>query len=299
VKRYGELTAVDGVDLSVPYGACLGLLGPNGAGKTTTIEILEGLGKPDAGEVEVLGLDWKRHAGEIRSRIGVQLQETRLQDKLTVRETLRLFRSFYRQGRDLDGVLDVVGLAEKRDARIGTLSGGQHQRLALGCALINDPELLFLDEPTTGLDPQARRRVWEIVEEFRDAGGTVILTTHYMEEAERLADDVMIIDGGKIIAEGSPDELIAGLGAESIVEFRTAEGSEAPDRAVLATLPGVKEVTVRDRGVRLTVTDTAPAMTALLDLVREDGGEVEDLRTHRPTLDDVFLALTGKQLRDG
>jgi ABC-2 type transport system ATP-binding protein len=299
VKRYGDLTAVDGVDLEAPYGTCLGLLGPNGAGKTTTIEILEGLGIPDAGEVEVLGLDWKRGATEIRSRIGVQLQETKLQEKLTVHETLRLFRSFYKKGRDLDRILELVGLEEKKKARVKTLSGGQHQRLALGCSLVNSPELLFLDEPTTGLDPQARRRVWEIVEEFRSNGGTVILTTHYMEEAEILADRVMVIDGGRIIAEGTPDDLIAGLGAESIVEFRTLEGGAAPDRNRLSRLPGVKDVTVRERAVMLTATDTAGVITALLDLMRDNGGGIEDLRTHRPTLDDVFLALTGKQLRDG
>jgi ABC-2 type transport system ATP-binding protein len=214
-------------------------------------------------------------------------------------ETLRLFRSFYRTGREPGEIMKLTGLEEKRDARVKTLSGGQVQRLALGCALVNRPEILFLDEPTTGLDPQARRNVWGIVEEFRSSGGTVILTTHYMEEAEILADHVIIVDHGRIIAEGSPEQLIAGLGAENIIEFRPANGDVPPPESELASLPGVKEVSSRNSGVTLTVTDTSAAVGALLEMVNRDGGRVEDLRTHRPTLDDVFLALTGKQLRDG
>ena len=219
VKRYGELTAVGGIDFDVRRGTCLGVLGPNGAGKTTTIEILEGLKTPDGGEVEVLGRRWRDDRREIQERIGVQLQETELEEKLTVFELLRVFRSFYRQGAEIEEVMRTIGLEEKRDAQVRTLSGGQKQRLAVGCALINRPEVLFLDEPSTGLDPQARRQLWQVIESFKSGGGTVVLTTHYMEEAERLADVVLIVDRGQVIARGSPAEVIATLGAESLVRF--------------------------------------------------------------------------------
>ncbi|MFT7665249.1 MAG: ABC-2 type transport system ATP-binding protein, partial [Planctomycetota bacterium] len=209
VKQYEDLVAVGGIDFEVAKGTCLGILGPNGAGKTTTIEILEGLKQPDAGQVEVLGRTWKADPTGIRERIGVQLQETVLTEKLTVMETVRLFRSFYASGRSIDEVLELVGLNEKRNARVGALSGGQKQRLALGCALVNRPELLFLDEPTTGLDPQARRSVWEVISDLKRTGGTVILTTHYMDEAEQLSDDLIIVDQGKIVTRGTPKEIIA------------------------------------------------------------------------------------------
>ena len=209
VKRFGALTAVDGLDLVLERGTCLALLGPNGAGKTTTIEMLEGLQRPDAGEIEILGRAWASDPDGIRERIGVQLQETRLTEKVTVHETLRLFRSFYREGRDLAEVLDVVGLTDKRNARVETLSGGQHQRLSLACALVSRPELLFLDEPTTGLDPQARLQLWDIVDSYKRERGTVLLTTHYMEEASRLCDRVAIVDHGKIIARGTSAQLKA------------------------------------------------------------------------------------------
>ena len=300
LKRFGSLTAVDGLDLELTRGTCLALLGPNGAGKTTTIEMLEGLQRPDGGEIEILGLTWASDPDGIRERIGVQLQETRLTEKVTVLETLRLFRSFYREGRDLAEVLDVVGLTDKRNARVETLSGGQHQRLSLACALVSRPELLFLDEPTTGLDPQARRRVWEIVEGFKNAGGTVLLTTHYMEEAERLADDVVIVDAGKIIAEGSPAAVIGSLQAESIVELhpRDGTGDRLVDAALLA-LPGVGEVRREGSAFTLVVTDTQASVGALLAHLTTVGVELESLRTHSPTLEDVFVALTGKHLRDG
>ncbi len=300
VKRFGSLTAVDGLDLELERGTCLALLGPNGAGKTTTIEMLEGLQRPDAGEIEILGRTWAADPDGIREHIGVQLQETRLTEKVTVLETLRLFRTFYREGRDLAEVLDVVGLTDKRNARVETLSGGQHQRLSLACALVSRPELLFLDEPTTGLDPQARRRVWEIVEGFKNAGGTVLLTTHYMEEAERLADDVVIVDAGKIIAEGSPAAVIGSLHAESIVELHPKDG--AADRLVdadLLALPGVGEVRREGSALTLVVTDTQASVGALLGHLTTVGVELESLRTHSPTLEDVFVALTGKHLRDG
>jgi ABC-2 type transport system ATP-binding protein len=236
-KQYGDVTAVDGLSLEVRRGECFGLLGPNGAGKTTTIEILEGLLTPDAGEVEVLGLRWKTDERELRQRLGIQLQETQLPDKLTAVETLRLFRSFYDQGRTVDDLLKVVELETKRDSRVGKLSGGQKQRLSLACALAGEPDLLFLDEPTTGLDPQSRRQLWHLLEKFRAAGGTVLLTTHYMDEAEVLCDRVAVIDRGRVIALGTPRDLIASLGAPKVV-------------------------------------------------------------THHGTLEDVFMALTGRHLRD-
>ncbi|HEY4954304.1 MAG TPA: ABC transporter ATP-binding protein [Gemmatimonadaceae bacterium] len=213
-KSYGDVVAVDGLDLSVKNGECFGLLGPNGAGKTTTIEVCEGLLTRDSGGVEVLGRTWEDNAGELRERLGIQLQDTQLAEKLTVRETLALFRSFYRRGRKVADVIDMVQLGEKSDARVGTLSGGQKQRLAVACALVGDPELLFLDEPTTGLDPQSRRQLWGLIEEFRAAGRTVVLTTHYMDEAERLCERVAIVDHGHVIALGTPAELIKSIGAK-------------------------------------------------------------------------------------
>ena len=291
---------MDGLDLEIRRGTCVALLGPNGAGKTTTIEMLEGLLAPDAGEIEVLGRTWRAHAEGIRERIGVQLQETRLQEKVTVRETLRLFRSFYRRGSDLEDVLEVVGLTEKRDARVETLSGGQHQRLSLACALVSDPELLFLDEPTTGLDPQARRRVWEIVEGFKTRGGTVLLTTHYMEEAERLADQVVIVDAGRVITRGTPAAVIGSLQADSIVELRPHEASaERLLGEELLGLPGVAEVRQEGSAFRLVVTDTQESVGAVLGHLTSVGVELDSLHTHAPTLEDVFVALTGKHLRDG
>ncbi|MEM7310956.1 MAG: ABC transporter ATP-binding protein [Planctomycetota bacterium] len=300
VKRYDDLVAVDGLDLVARRGQCLGLLGPNGAGKTTTIEMLEGLKAPDGGEIEILGRGWARDAHAIRERIGVQLQDTELFDKITAQETVRMFRSFYAEGLTPEEVLALVGLEEKRDAWVQKLSGGQRQRLTLGCALVSRPEVLFLDEPTTGLDPQARRRVWEIVEDFKARGGTVLLTSHYMEEAERLSDDLVIIDHGKVIAEGSPAEIIASLGAESIVEVRPREESaEAFGKLAFDALPGVREVRGEGAGaVALSVTDTQACVGALLRRLDEEQLLLEDLRTHRPTLEDVFVNLTGKHLRD-
>ena len=216
-KRYGDVVAVDGLSLTVQRGECFGLLGPNGAGKTTTIEILEGLLEPDRGEVEVLGLRWRTHAVELRQRLGIQLQETQLADKLTVAETIRLFRSFYHRGRTVDDLMQVVELEGKRDSWVIKLSGGQKQRLALACALAGAPDLLFLDEPTTGLDPQSRRQLWGVLEQFRAGGGTIVLTTHYMDEAQVLCDRVAIVDHGRVIALGTPQELIAKLTAPRVI----------------------------------------------------------------------------------
>src|SRR4051794_28449130 len=246
VKRYQgrpPVEAVRGLDLAVGVGECFGLLGPNGAGKTTTIEIIEGLTEATSGAVEVLGRRWGRDDAAIKERIGISLQETKLSEKLTVRETLTLFRSFYRRGLEPDEVIRRVSLEEKAGARVGTLSGGQRQRLAVACALVGDPDLLLLDEPTTGLDPQSRRQLWDLIREFRTQGRTVLLTTHYMDEAERLCDRVAVVDHGKIIALGSPHELIADLGGEHIIEFTLgpAEGRPAPE-AFVEGLPAVRAV---------------------------------------------------------
>jgi len=297
VKHYGDVRAVDGLDLDVAAGTCFGLLGPNGAGKTTTVEILEGLTEPTAGSVELLGSSWgKGDDASLRERIGVQLQETQLAELLTVEETVRLFRSFYRKGRDVDDVIALLALQEKRHARVGNLSGGQRQRLALACALVCEPELLFLDEPTTGLDPQARLAIWEVVQKFRDRGGTTILTTHYMEEAARLCDRVAIVDHGKVIAEGSPTALVASLGADRIVELETT--GPAPDDA-LAQLPGVTGHHRKGSAQVLRVTDLAACLPALLSAIETAGAKLTTLTSHEPTLEDVFVQHTGRALRDG
>jgi ABC-2 type transport system ATP-binding protein len=301
VKRYADVVAVAGLDLTVTRGECFGLLGPNGAGKTTTIEILEGLAAPDAGEVEVLGRHWVRAAEsrELRERLGIQLQETQLADKLTVEETVRLFRSFYRAAHSVDEVLGLVELEEKRSAWVGKLSGGQKQRLSVACALVSRPELLFLDEPTTGLDPQSRRQLWDVIGRFRSNGGTVLLTTHYMEEAERLCDRVAILDHGRVIALGTPRSLIASLGAEHVVEFALVDGAaRAPSVEELAGLPGVHAVRPGPDRTALTVAAVHRAVPALLALVERRGAELSLLATHHATLEDVFVALTGRQLRD-
>ncbi len=295
VKRYEDVVAVDGLDLEVFRGECFGLLGPNGAGKTTTIEILEGLTSPDAGHVEVLGAQWSRDGHALRERLGISLQETQLADKLTVEETLLLFRSFYRKGRDPEELLATLSLGEKRHARVGKLSGGQRQRLAVACALAGQPELLFLDEPTTGLDPQSRRDLWEQVERFQAGGGTVLLTTHYMDEAERLCDRVAIVDHGKRIALGTPAELIAQLHATNVVEFATEP--RLPE-GQLSALPGVSEVHAAGEGWSLGVRSLAETVPALLAVVDASSARLLTLATHRATLEDLFVAKTGRKLRD-
>ncbi len=296
VKRYDDVVAVAGIDLEVRRGECFGLLGPNGAGKTTTVEMLEGLTTPDGGEIEVLGERWHGVRNDrLRQRLGVQLQETQLPEKLTVEEVVRLFASFYRRGRPAEEVIAMVELGEKRRARVGKLSGGQRQRLALACALVSDPELLFLDEPTSGLDPQARLKVWELVESFRARGGTILLTTHYMDEAARLCDRVAIMDHGRVIALGSPAELVASLHAEQIVEV---ELGRDVDTSALASLPGVSGVVGREGGIRLSVCDIGQALPALLSALAAGHVGLRRLTTHQATLEDVFVHLTGRALRD-
>jgi ABC-2 type transport system ATP-binding protein len=297
-KSFGPTVAVAGLDLEVRTGECFGLLGPNGAGKTTTIEICEGLTAPDAGEVRVLGRTWSEDARTLRQRLGIALQETQLSEKLTVQETLALFQSFYHLARPVEDVVALVALGEKRGARVGTLSGGQKQRLAVACALVGDPELLFLDEPTTGLDPQSRRQLWDLVEQFKATGRTVLLTTHYMDEAERLCDRIAIVDHGRVIALGTPRELIASLGAEHIVHFVPGDGVPV-DVERLGGIAGVRLARQVDGGVELAVRavhETVPELLAHLERARIP---LAELRTHSPTLEDVFVALTGRQLRDG
>jgi ABC-2 type transport system ATP-binding protein len=298
-KAYRDVVAVDGVDLEARAGECFGLLGPNGAGKTTTIEICEGLTKPDAGTVELLGLRWESNAAELRQRLGVQLQETQLSEKLTVEETVRLFRSFYHLGPDVGAVIAMVQLEEKRRSRVGQLSGGQKQRLAMACALVGEPDLLFLDEPTTGLDPQARRQLWDLIERFKTAGRTIILTTHYMDEAERLCDRVAVMDHGKIIALGSPRELVASMGVDHVVEFSIEDDAAMPDAAALGGIEGVRAVHSDDGVFQLQVTQLHVAVPALLADLARRGVALSELRTHSPTLEDVFVSLTGRHLRDG
>jgi ABC-2 type transport system ATP-binding protein len=298
-KVFGDVVAVDGLDLEVRRGECFGLLGPNGAGKTTTIEICEGLTTADAGDIHLLGLSWKEAAPELRQRIGVQLQETQLPEKLTVEEILRLFRSFYRKGLTVDETVKMAQLEEKRRARIGTLSGGQKQRLAMACALVGDPELLFLDEPTTGLDPQARRHLWDLVDQLRSAGRTIILTTHYMDEAEHLCDRVAIMDHGRIIALGTPKQLIASVGGDHVVEFAITVTPDRPlDPQSLTAIPGVQGHRV-DAGLhQLSVVELHTTVPQIFAALAKMGLQPVEFRTHSATLEDVFVGLTGRNLRD-
>src|SRR5580704_11026987 len=273
-KTFADVVAVDGLDLEVMGGECFGLLGPNGAGKTTTIEICEGLTAPDEGTVEVLGLNWRTGAGQLRQRIGIQLQETQFPEKLTVEETLRMFRSFFKRGISVDESIRTAQLEEKRSSRVGGLSGGQKQRLAMACALVGDPEFLFLDEPTTGLDPQARRHLWDLVDGLKQAGRTIILTTHYMDEAERLCDRVAIMDHGRIIALDSPERLIASIGGEHIVEFAiTGNNGDygSLDAARLTAIPGIQSHRV-DAGIhQLSVRDLHTTVPRIFDTLTGQG----------------------------
>ena len=296
-KSFADVVAVNGLNLEVKHGECFGLLGPNGAGKTTTIEICEGLISPDAGTVQMLGHSWRDHADELRQRIGIQLQETQLPEKLTVEEVISLFRSFFCEGLTVERVITMVQLDEKRKSRVGGLSGGQKQRLAMACALVGDPELLFLDEPTTGLDPQARRNLWELVSQLRRAGRTIILTTHYMDEAERLCDRVAVMDYGRIIALGTPSELITSIGGEQIVEF--AIGASAPlNAAMLTGIQGVQSHRVHAGLHQLFVSELHTAVPRIFESLAAQGLNLTEFRTHSATLEDVFVSLTGRNLRD-
>jgi ABC-2 type transport system ATP-binding protein len=298
VKRYGDVVAVNGLDLGVRRGECFGLLGPNGAGKTTAIEMLEGLMPPDAGDVEILGRRWTHDAMWIRARLGIQLQEVQLAEKLSVTETLRLFRSFYDEGPTVDELLATVELEGKRDAWVGKLSGGQRQRLSIACAMAGRPDLLFLDEPTTGLDPQSRRQLWGVLEGFLEHGGTVLLTTHYMDEAHAVCDRVGIMDHGRLIAVGTPQALVAGLGAQHVVAFAVAEPEGLPGDVELGALPGVTGVRHDDGTVSLGTSEVHRLVPTLLDELRRRDATLTLLTTHSATLEDVFVAMTGRHLRE-
>ncbi len=288
--------AVRGLDLDVETGECFGLLGPNGAGKTTTIEVLEGLLASTSGEVEVLGLSWKKDARALREKLGVSLQETKFADRLTVEETLALFSSFHARGRPAAELLELVQLTEKRSTWVETLSGGQRQRLAVACALSGDPELLFLDEPTTGLDPQARHQLWEILRGLRQRGRTIVLSTHYMDEAEKLCDRVAIVDQGRVIALGSPRELIRSLGGDHVLDL-AFEGAR-PELEPLRALPSVNGARQDGASVQLNVGEPHRALPALLAHVQSGGHTLAQLSIRHASLEDVFVSLTGRHLRD-
>ena len=298
-KTYdGKVEAVRGLNLEIQTGECFGLLGPNGAGKTTTIEILEGLLEPTSGQVSILGHSWRENERQLREWLGISLQETRLSEKLSVRETVELFASFYREPRSSDEVLEQLQLTEKADAWVGKLSGGQRQRLAVATALVCNPKILFLDEPTTGLDPQSRRQLWDIIRTFQRNGGTVLLTTHYMDEAERLCDRLAIVDQGQIIAEGSPADLIERLGGHHVVEFAVSRSSDGAVLEAWRGLPSVESVREDDGLIALNVREPHLAIPALLAAVEQQGSELQHLTTRQASLEDVFVRLTGRHLRE-
>jgi ABC-2 type transport system ATP-binding protein len=294
-KTYGELVAVDGVSFDVRAGEVFGLLGPNGAGKTTTVEVLEGLRQPDSGEVSVLGVDAIRHPDELRSRIGVSLQTAALYPKLNVVEVLELFRGFYPSGRPVDELVELMDLGEKRKTRTQDLSGGQRQRLSVALALVNDPELIFLDEPTTGMDPAARRALWDVVLGLKTRGRSILLTTHYMEEAEVLCDRLAIMDHGKILEAGTVDELVSRRFHERAVRFDAIEGLTDEQ---LTAFPGVTSVKHEGSAVLLYTSDVPDTIGAVLAATERLGVEPANLAVRRATLEDVFLDLTGRALRD-
>ncbi len=303
-KRYEDgkksVDALNGLDLTIRTGECFGLLGPNGAGKTTTVEILEGLIAPTSGQVEVLGVRWGTGQDqELRERIGITLQETRFQEKLKVWEVMQLFRSFYTHGMTVDQAIATVALEEKANAWVRDLSGGQRQRLAVATALVGEPELLFLDEPTTGLDPQARRRLWDVIRDLRERGRTVLITTHYMDEAEKLCDRVAVIDHGKVIAEGSPNQLISQLGGEHVIEFSLEKtDGESVQLGDFQKLPPVIQAVQEAEGFLLTVAQPHIAIPAVLEFLDQRQAKLNSLTTRHVNLEDVFVSLTGRYLRD-
>lgn len=295
IKRYGDVEAVRGLSFSVEEGEVFGLLGPNGAGKTSTIEIMEGLRVPDGGRVSVCGLDPQKNATELKHEIGAALQATSLPDKIRVIEALRLFASFYKRGRKVDELLTRFGLEEKRNAFYNQLSGGQKQRLALAMALVNDPKVLFFDEPTAGLDPQVRREIYDIIEELKREKKTIVLTTHYIEEAEKLCDRVGIVDHGKLIALGTPRQLKERSVNTTRVEVRLAKPVEISE---LKTLDGVVDAREVDGAYVLHCPRTAPAIVSLVKRLDAQGNELVSLEIATPSLEDVFIELTGRRLRD-
>jgi len=296
VKRYGNLIAVDNVSLAIEKGEIFGLLGPNGAGKTTLVEMIEGLRKPDGGSIEICGIDGLKEPAKIKEIIGVQLQSTTLYDKIRVKEAIDLFGAYYRRSISSEDILKEVSLVEKRNSYVGTLSGGLKQRLALALALVNDPKVLFLDEPTTGLDPQARRNVWDIIENMKRRGKTIILTTHYMEEAEQLCHRVGIMDQGKIIAMDSPKNLIVNSGLESTVEFHSMP--QESDK-ILQILAGIGKIIRQDNDRFVLYTKEAPrVLQEITRVCGESGINLKNLTVREATLEDVFLSLTGKKLRE-
>ncbi len=294
-KQYGSVQAVDGITFEVCRGEVFGLLGPNGAGKTTTVEILEGLREPDSGQAMVLGMDAAKHPGAIKQRIGVQLQSAALYPRLTVVELIELFRTFYHQSLPADQLIDAFDLGERKDARTMQLSGGQQQRLSVALALVNDPELVFLDEPTTGLDPQARRSLWNLIRDLQERGKSVLMTTHYMEEAEELCDRVAIMDHGRILEMGTVEELVSRRFHERAVRFDTIAGLEHQQ---LETLAGVRSAALEEEHTVLYSSDVPATLAGLFELAGGIGAEANDLSIHPATLEDVFLALTGHALRD-
>jgi ABC-2 type transport system ATP-binding protein len=298
-KTYdGKVEAVRGLNLEIQVGECFGLLGPNGAGKTTTIEILEGLLQPTSGQVSIFGHSWNENEREMREWLGISLQETRLSEKLSVRETIDLFASFYREPRPTDELMELLELTEKADSWVGKLSGGQRQRLAVATALVCNPKILFLDEPTTGLDPQSRRQLWDIIRAFQKKGGTVLLTTHYMDEAERLCDRLAIVDHGQVIAEGSPADLINRLGGHHVVEFSVSGNHDGASLPAWRALPSVESVRQDEGLIALNVKQPHLTIPALLETIDKQGGILQHLTTRQASLEDVFVRLTGRHLRE-
>jgi ABC-2 type transport system ATP-binding protein len=294
-KRYGAVEAVRGVSFEVPQGAIFGLLGPNGAGKTTTIECVIGLRQPDAGSIHIGGIDALAHPDQIKQKLGAQLQATALQDKITPREALNLFASFYRERADAQKLIERFSLEEKADKPFDSLSGGQKQRLALALAFVNEPEVLFLDEPTSGLDPQSRHELHTAIAQMRAEGYTVLLTTHYIEEAQRLCDQIAIIDHGKIIAQGSPRELIERSKALPQITLRAARPI---DVAHVAQFPCVADAGLCEQGLRMSVHSVSRAVIEVVNVLESQGNELLDLQIHQPSLESVFIELTGTSLRD-